>query len=125
MHCGQVWKTEKRVFLLTVTCSFESYLFNGIKDEIINLIVFFITNTIKIRILFNRKPFFVNYTNAPFFPYSLIPSTIMQKETNLLVVSLEPRIHANVFRDKDRVVIQDFFMATPKHPFFKWFLDDR
>ena len=26
---------------------------------------------------------------------------------------------------QDRVVIQDFYLATPRHPFFKWFLDDR
>jgi len=44
---------------------------------------------------------------------------------HVLAVSLEPKVHANIFRDKDRVVIQDFYMATPKHPFFKWILDDR
>lgn len=26
---------------------------------------------------------------------------------------------------KSRVIIQDFFMATPKHPFFKFILEDR
>jgi hypothetical protein len=44
---------------------------------------------------------------------------------DILIVSLEPKIHANIFRDKDRVVIQDFYMATARHPFFKWLLDDR
>jgi hypothetical protein len=44
---------------------------------------------------------------------------------DLLVVSLEPKVHANLFRHKERVLIQDFFLATPKHPFFKWLLDDR
>jgi hypothetical protein len=34
-------------------------------------------------------------------------------------------VHANIFRNKERVVIQDFYMATPKHPFFRWFLDNR
>jgi len=46
-------------------------------------------------------------------------------QTDLLAVSLEPTVHATIFRKKDRVVIQDFYMATPKHPFFKWFLDVR
>jgi len=46
-------------------------------------------------------------------------------QKDVLAVSLEPKVHANIFRNKDRVVIQDFFMATPKHPFFKWFLDNR
>lgn len=47
------------------------------------------------------------------------------EEKDILIVSLEPTIHANIFRDKDRVVIQDFYMSTVRHPFFKWFLDDR
>ena len=44
---------------------------------------------------------------------------------NLLVVSAEPVVHATIFRSKQRVIIQDFFMCTPKHPFLKWLLDDR
>lgn len=44
---------------------------------------------------------------------------------NMLVVSLEPVVHAELFRHKERVVIQDFFLTTPKHPFLKWLLDDR
>lgn len=44
---------------------------------------------------------------------------------HVLAVSLEPSVHATIFRNKERVVIQDFYMATPKHPFFKWFLDNR
>merc|ERR1711871_1058133 len=47
------------------------------------------------------------------------------KSPNLLVVSREPIMHAHLFRKKDRVVIQDFYLATPKHPFLKWLLDDR
>ena len=56
---------------------------------------------------------------------AFLPPEVLAHETDVLVVSLEPAVHANIFRDKDRVVIQDFYMATPRHPFFKWFLDDR
>jgi hypothetical protein len=44
---------------------------------------------------------------------------------DVLIVSREPLAHALLFRNKSRVVIQDFFLGTPKHPFFKWLLDDR
>lgn len=44
---------------------------------------------------------------------------------HVLVVSREPLAHALLFHNKSRVVIQDFFMATPKHPFLEWFLNDR
>lgn len=44
---------------------------------------------------------------------------------DVLVVSLEPLAHATLFRRKRRVVIQDFFLATPRHPFFLWLLEDR
>jgi len=44
---------------------------------------------------------------------------------DILVVSREPLVHAVLFRNKSRVVIQDFFMATPRHPFFLWLLEDR
>lgn len=44
---------------------------------------------------------------------------------DVLAVSLEPSVHAAIFRSKERVVIQDFYMATPRHPFLEWFLDDR
>jgi hypothetical protein len=47
------------------------------------------------------------------------------KKTDLLIVSREPSMHSLLLRKKDRVVIQDFYMASPKHPFLKWFLDDR
>jgi hypothetical protein len=56
----------------------------------------------------------------------LLPQTKeLMEEKDVLVVSLEPTIHANIFRDKERVVIQDFYMSTVRHPFFKWLLDDR
>ena len=56
----------------------------------------------------------------------MLPQTAaIRDEKDILIVSLEPTIHANIFRDKTRVVIQDFYMSTPRHPFFKWFLDDR
>lgn len=44
---------------------------------------------------------------------------------DILVVSREPMMHAVLFRNKSRVVIQDFFMATPRHPFFLWLLEDK
>jgi hypothetical protein len=67
------------------------------------------------------------YCHRPFtcIADTLLPPEVLAHETDVLVVSLEPAVHANIFRDKDRVVIQDFYMATPRHPFFKWFLDDR
>lgn len=56
-----------------------------------------------------------------------IIATELKKYTSkdLLVVSREPSAHAHLFKKKDRLVIQDFFLATPKHPFLKWLLDDR
>lgn len=56
---------------------------------------------------------------------SNLAKQIAPEQKDILAVSLEPRVHATIFRNKERVVIQDFYMATPKHPFFKWFLDDR
>lgn len=68
------------------------------------------------------------YCHRPF--HCLVESLVKFHNTskfgpNLLVVPQETMIHANTLRNKTRVVIQDFFLATPKHPFFKWFLDDR
>lgn len=45
-------------------------------------------------------------------------------EVPLLLISQEPKIHSYLFRNKDRVIIQDFFLSTKKHPFFKWILDN-
>lgn len=42
---------------------------------------------------------------------------------HILVVSREPEIHSRFIHGRERVVIQDFFFATPKHPFLRWFLD--
>lgn len=44
---------------------------------------------------------------------------------DILVVSREPILHAEFIHKSSRVVIQDFLMVTPKHPFIKWFLDNR
>jgi hypothetical protein len=44
---------------------------------------------------------------------------------DVLVVSREPELHAILMHNKPRIIIQDFFMTTPKHPFFLWFLEDR
>ena len=67
------------------------------------------------------------YCHRPFtcIAESILPTEVLEREKDILVVSLEPAVHANIFRDKQRVVIQDFYMATPKHPFFRWFLDNR
>lgn len=46
-------------------------------------------------------------------------------DADILAVSKEPFIHAHLLWYKERVVIQDFFMATPRHPFIRWLLDDR
>ena len=40
-------------------------------------------------------------------------------------MSLEPLMHSVILYNSTRVVIQDFFMITPKHPFIRWLLDDR
>lgn len=49
---------------------------------------------------------------------------VMNKtKLDILVVSQEPFTHSVLFRKKERVIIQDFFLATEKHPFFKWLLD--
>lgn len=53
----------------------------------------------------------------------LITTTTIPRD--ILVVSREPLVHAVLFRNKSRVVIQDFFMATPRHPFFLWLLEDK
>jgi hypothetical protein len=45
--------------------------------------------------------------------------------SDILVVSREPEIHSRFIHNQSRIVIQDFFFATPKHPFLKWFLDKR
>ena len=74
------------------------------------------------------------YMDADFYchrPFDCLIHQILANElkhykgNDMLVVSREPPMHEHLFRHKDRVVIQDFFLATPKHPFFKWLLDDR
>jgi hypothetical protein len=57
----------------------------------------------------------------------IVPPHLLQQQSgdNVLIVSLEPLAHALLLRNKTRVVIQDFYMATPKHPFFYWLLQDR
>jgi hypothetical protein len=47
------------------------------------------------------------------------------KTIDVLVVSQETKVHSVLFHNKTRVVIQDFFMATPKHPFLLYLLEDR
>jgi hypothetical protein len=42
---------------------------------------------------------------------------------HVLVVSREPRIHSQFLHGKTRCVIQDLFLSTAKHPFFRWLLD--
>ncbi len=49
--------------------------------------------------------------------------TTTSNTPNVLVLSREPRIHAEFIHHRHRCVIQDFYLATPKHPFLKWMLD--
>jgi len=67
------------------------------------------------------------YCHRPFVCLEEILSKelVKFKSKDLCIVSLEPAMHAHLFRNKDRVVIQDFYFCTPKHPFLKWLLDDR
>ena len=74
------------------------------------------------------------YMDVDFYchrPFDCLIHQILSNELShytkkdLLVVSREPSMHEHLFRNKDRVIIQDFYLATPKHPFFKWLLDDR
>lgn len=51
-------------------------------------------------------------------------STLHNSGAHVLVVPREPLIHAVHIHHRSRVVIQDFYMATPKHPFLQWILDD-
>ena len=64
------------------------------------------------------------YTHPSFKPYTPMGKS-NSSHLDILVISLEPKVHANLFRNKERVLIQDFFLTTPKHPFFKWLLDTR
>lgn len=63
------------------------------------------------------------YCHRPF--RCMVDQLLSSVNHNTLVVSREPRLHATIFREKERVVIQDFFLSTPRHPFLKWLLDDQ
>lgn len=67
------------------------------------------------------------YCHRPFSCLEEIISKELKKfkSQDLCLVSHEPAMHAHLFRNKDRVVIQDFYFCTPKHPFLKWLLEDR
>jgi mannosyltransferase OCH1-like enzyme len=43
--------------------------------------------------------------------------------SDILIVSREPELHSQFIHHRSRVVIQDFFFATPKHPFLRRFLE--
>jgi hypothetical protein len=47
---------------------------------------------------------------------------MISNNSHILLVSHESKAHATLLRNKSRIVIQDFFTATPKHPFIKWLL---
>lgn len=51
-------------------------------------------------------------------------SHLIQHRVNLLLVPREPLIHGYYLHGRPRVVIQDLYMSTPKHPFLQWLLDD-
>jgi mannosyltransferase OCH1-like enzyme len=65
------------------------------------------------------------YCVRPFKCLSQFIPTDVSPDDHILVVPLETYMHSSIFREKERVIIQDFFYATPKHPFFKFLLDDR
>lgn len=50
-------------------------------------------------------------------------SNSLNNHSHILVLSREPPIHAYYIHHKNRTVIQNFFYATPKHPFLGWLLD--
>jgi hypothetical protein len=48
---------------------------------------------------------------------------LLDDSSAFMVVSREPDLHARYIHQQSRIVIQDFFLLTPKHPFLKWFID--
>lgn len=52
-------------------------------------------------------------------------NTSMNEVKDLLVVSREPLIQARFIHHNNRTVIQDFILASPRHPFLRWLLDSR
>lgn len=54
----------------------------------------------------------------------LTRSLLIQHRVNILMVPREPLMHAYFLHGRPRVVIQDFYMSTAKHPFMQWLLDD-
>mmetsp|Transcript_34327 Transcript_34327/g.47189 ORF Transcript_34327/g.47189 Transcript_34327/m.47189 type:complete len:219 (-) Transcript_34327:137-793(-) len=70
------------------------------------------------------------YCHRPFSCIENLPmvkSILLNNErsNDIMIMSLEPLMHSVVLYNSTRVVIQDFFMITPKHPFIQWLLDDR
>jgi hypothetical protein len=47
-----------------------------------------------------------------------------KSQVDLLIVSREPLLHALFFKQRPRVVIQDFYLATRKHPLLHWILEE-
>jgi hypothetical protein len=56
--------------------------------------------------------------------HQFLPASVSPND-HILIVPEETRMHSTILRGKTRVIIQDFFYATPRHPFFKYLLDDR
>ena len=48
-----------------------------------------------------------------------------KKAGHVLIVPNEPYLQSIMLYLNNRTIIQDYFAATPKHPFFKWLLDER
>lgn len=94
----------------------------------INCLIDKVLNIIQTHSPFQR---YINLRQNAASSHTLSPNGSDGKPSNsttnldILVVSLEPMVHANLFRNSHRVLIQDFFLSTPKHPFFKWLLDIR
>jgi hypothetical protein len=59
------------------------------------------------------------------FPhYNLSRHLLMQHKVNILLLPREPLMHSLYLHGRPRVIIQDLYMATPKHPFLQWLLND-
>ena len=128
----------------------EGYLFNFYDDNALKLFVMsiypdflefymslkgvFMADMARFLIIYHYGGIYMDldfYCHKPFdcliasLYASYLPSTQYSANHSLFVVSLEPLIHAKFLRSKSRVVIQDFFLSSPRHPFVHWLLHDR
>ncbi|RYH01330.1 hypothetical protein EON65_48415 [archaeon] len=69
-----------------------------------------------------HKPLYCLERHVKHHIQSLLHEEIKQN-SHVLVLSREPVSHAIMLHHRQRTVIQDFFLATPKHPTLKFILD--